>query len=204
SSTRWVGCRDGRGYSAGVVILAAGSHFKKLGVPGEDLLLGRGVIDCTPCDAGLFKDRAVAVCGSDDHAQADALYLGKLAARVTLLTRSPDLRAGAARHRSVLDHPRIDVRHGANVEEILGRDRVVGVAFTDAKTGRRETLPVDGVVVRVGSEPSTGFLVDAVELEPGGQVVTGAGLETSAPGVLAAGDVRRGARPRVVAAVEDG
>src|SRR5439155_3240229 len=178
--------------------------FKKLGVPGEDLLLGREMIDCTPCDAGLFKDRTVAVCGSDDHALADALYLAKLAARVTLLARSPDLRAGAARPRRVLDHPRIDVRHGANVEEILGRDRVVGVAFTDTSTGRRETLPVDGVVVRVGSEPSTGFLAEAVELDPEGLIVTGDGLETSAPGVLAVGDVRSGSSPRVVAAVEDG
>src|SRR5439155_6114087 len=131
-------------------------------------------------------------------------YLAGLAAGVTVLTRSPDLRAGAARQERALAHPGIEVRHGMSVEAILGSDRVEAVALTDAKTGRRETLPVDGVVVRVGSEPSTGFLVDAVELEPGGQVVTGAGLETSAPGVLAAGDVRRGARPRVVAAVEDG
>jgi thioredoxin reductase (NADPH) len=204
SSTRWVGCADGRGFSAAVVIVAAGSHFKKLGVPGEDLLLGRGVIDCTPCDAGFFKDRAVAVCGSGDHALADALYLAKLAASVTLLTRSLDLRAGTVRRERALAHPRIEVRYQADVEAILGADRVEGVAFTDSTTGRRETLQVDGVVVRVGSEPSTGFLAEVVDLDSDGQVVTGAGLDTSTPGVLAAGDVRRGSSPRVAAAVQDG
>jgi thioredoxin reductase (NADPH) len=204
SSTRWVACGDGSGYSAAVVIVAAGSHFKKLGVPGEELLLGRGVIDCTPCDAGFFKDRAVAVCGSGDHALADALYLAKLAARVTVLTRSPDVPADAARREAALTHPRIEVRYGADVEAILGTDRVEGVAFTDATTGRRETLQVDGVVVRVGSEPSTDFLADVVDLDSEGQVVTGTGLDTSTPGVLAAGDVRRGSRARVVAAVQDG
>ena len=93
SSTRWVGCDGGRGYSAAVVVLATGSRFKRLGVPGEERLLGRGVIDCTPCDGGLFKGRVVAVCGSDDHALADALYLAGLADRVTVLTRRLDLRA---------------------------------------------------------------------------------------------------------------
>src|SRR5206468_194551 len=143
--------------------------------PGEELLLGRGVIDCTPCDAGIFKDRAVAVCGSDDHALADALYLAKFAAGVTVLSRSPDLEAAAAWQERMRAHPRIEVRYGANVEAILGRDRVEGVAVTDVATGRQETVKVDGVVVRVGSEPNTGFLADAVDLDTQGLIVTGDG-----------------------------
>jgi len=204
SSTRWVGFDGGSGYSAAVVIVAAGSRFKKLGVPGEEALRGRGVIDCTPCDGGFFRGRAVAVCGSDDHALADAVYLARLAARVTVLTRSPDLRADAARRQRALDHPGIEVRCGTNVEAILGGDRVEGLALTDVATGRRETLGVEGVVVRVGSRPNTEFLADVVELDPGGRVVTSGGVETSTPGVLAVGDVRSGSRPRVAAAVDDG
>jgi thioredoxin reductase (NADPH) len=204
SSTRWVGCDDGSGYSAAVVIVAAGSRFKKLGVPGEELLRGRGVIECTPCDGGFFRGRTVAVCGSDDHALADAMYLARLAARVTVLTRSPDLRADADRGRRALAHPGIEVRCGTNLEAILGSDRVEGVALTDVATGRRETLQVDGVVVRVGSRPNTDFLAEVVDLDPGGQVVTSGGVETSTPGVLAVGDVRSGSRPRVAAAVDDG
>src|SRR5207244_10520402 len=84
----------------------------------------RGVIDCTPCDGGLFKGRAVAVCGSDDHALADALYLAGLAARVTVVTRGRDLRADAARQERARDHPRIDVRYGTSVEAVLGSDRL--------------------------------------------------------------------------------
>jgi thioredoxin reductase (NADPH) len=193
SSTRWVGCDGGRGYSAAVVIVATGTHFGKLGIPGEDRLLGRGVVDCTPCDGPFFRGRAVAVCGSDEHALADALYLAKLGASVTLLTTSADLRVP----------PGIDVRSGVSVQAILGADRVEGVALTDTTSGREETMSVDGVVVRVGSEPNTSFLADVVDLDPTGRVIT-AGVETSAPQVLAAGDVRARSRPRIAAAVADG
>ena len=177
SSTRWVGCDDGRGYSAAVVIVATGTHFRRLGIPGEDRLLGRGVIDCTPCDGGFFIGKAVVVCGSDDHALADARYLERLGVRVTLLSE--------------------------RIEAIVGSDRVESVAFTDASTGRQKTLPVEGVVIRAGSEPNAGFLGDVVDLDPTGHVIT-TGVETSASHVLAAGDVRRGSRPRIAAAVEDG
>jgi thioredoxin reductase (NADPH) len=177
SSTRWVGCDDGRGYSAAVVIVATGTHFRKLGIPGEDRLLGRGVIDCTPCDGGFFRERAVAVCGSGDHALADARYLEKLGARVTLLSQ--------------------------RIEAILGTDRVEGVTFIDASTGRQETLRVDGVVIRVGSEPNAAFLADVVDLDPAGYVIA-TGAETSASHVMAAGDVRHGSHPRIAAAVADG
>src|SRR5207302_9501243 len=180
SSTRWVGCDGGRGYAAAVVVLATGSRFKRLGVPGEERLLGRGVIDCTPCDGGLFKGRVVAVCGSDDHALADALYLAGLADRVTVLTRSLDLRADAARQDRALAHPRTEVRRGKSVEAVLGSDRVEGVELSDVATGRRERLPMDGVVVRVGSEPNTTLLVDVVELDDQGWVLS-RGADTSAP-----------------------
>jgi thioredoxin reductase (NADPH) len=203
SSTRWVGCDGGGGFSAAVVVVAAGSRFRKLGVPGEDRLLGRGVINCTPCDGGLFAGRHVAVCGSGDHALADALYLAGLGVRVTIVTRSTDLRAGAELRRRLVAGGAIEIRRGVSVEAVVGTERVEGVTLADVATGERETLPVEGVVVRVGSEPNTGFLAGAVDLDAGGRVVTGAGLETTAPGVLAIGDVRSGARPRIAAALAD-
>lgn len=204
SSTRWVACEDGKGYSTAVVIVAAGSRFRKLGVPGEERLLGRGVIDCTPCDAGLFADRRVVVCGSDDHALLDAMYLAKFASRVTVMARNPVLRGSPVLQERALANPRIEARCGASLEAILGTDRVEGVELTDAATGGRETLAVDGVVVRVGSEPSTDFLAGVVDLDPSGHVVTSAALETSTAYLLAAGDVRSASRQRVAAAVEDG
>ena len=98
---------------------------------------------------------------------------------------------------------RIEVRRGKSVEAVLGSDRVEGVELSDVATGRRERLPMDGVVVRVGSEPNTTFLVDVVELDDRGWVLS-RGADTSAPGVLAAGDVRSGSRARIAAAVQDG
>jgi thioredoxin reductase (NADPH) len=204
SSTRWVGCADGKGFSTNVVVIATGSRFRTLGLPGEDQLRGRGVIDCTPCDAGFFAGRHVAVCGSDDHALADALYLARLAARVTLLARSPDLDAGPELQRRARGEPGIELRCGAAVEAVLGTDRVEGVALTDQATGRAETLAVDGVVIRVGSEPNTEFLADSVDLDPGGWVVSRGDVDTSSPYLLVVGDVRSGSPARVAAAVRDG
>ncbi|HYZ02117.1 MAG TPA: NAD(P)/FAD-dependent oxidoreductase [Candidatus Binatia bacterium] len=204
SSTRWVGCEGGKGFSANVVIVTTGSHFRTLGLPGEEQLRGRGVIDCTPCDAGFFAGRRVAVCGSDDHAVADALYLAKLTARVTLLTRSPELRASGTFLERMGSEPSIEVRCGAAVDAVLGSDRVEGVALTDVGTGRTETLAVDGVVIRVGTEPNTAFMEDTIDLDPEGWIVTGERLDTSTPYVLAAGDVRSGSPGRVAAAVREG
>lgn len=204
SSTRWVGCEDGGGHSAAVVIVASGCRFRKLGVPGEERLLGRGVIDCTPCDGGLFIGRSVVVCGSDDHAVADALYLARLGVRVTLLARSGALLASRTLAERVLAHPGVDVRLGTELLSIEGDDRVAGVSVAEAGTGRRESLATEGVVVRVGSEPRSAFLEDVLDLDPTGRVPANEALETTAPGVLAAGDVRGGSRPRVAAAVADG
>jgi thioredoxin reductase (NADPH) len=204
SSTRWVACDDGWGCSAAVVVIATGSRFRTLGIPGEESLAGRGVIHCVPCDGGFFLDRSVAVCGSDDHALGDALSLARLAASVTLLTRSSDLHGSRVLRERVLAHPKMRVRYGANLEAVLGSDRVEGVELTDIATGGRCTLDVDGVVVRVGSRPNTDFLEGVVELDPTGRVVANADAETSAPFILAAGDVRSGAEPRVAAAIADG
>ena len=198
SSTRWVGFADGGGCSTSVVIVAAGSRFRMLGIPGEEPLVGRGVIDCVPCDGGFFIGRAVVVCGSGDHALADARYLAGLGARVTLVP------AEAVPAEAVPGLPGVDIRPPASLEAILGTERVEGVVIGDAGTGRRETLEVAGVVIRAGSEPNSAFLEDVVDLDPTGRVVTDGALETSAPHVLAAGEVRAGSRPLVAAAIEDG
>jgi thioredoxin reductase (NADPH) len=204
SRGRWVVRDDGRSHSAGVVIVAAGTRFRKLGVPGEERLRGRGVIDCTPCDAGLFRGRTVAVCGSDDHALADALYLATLVAGVTVLAPTSAVTAGRPLRDRASGDPRIAIRCRVRVDEILGAERVEGLVLTDVATGAAETLPVDGVVVRVGSEPNADGVADDLDLDGGGRIAVNGALETSAPFVLAAGDVRSGSRPRVAAAVGDG
>ncbi|MBO0682996.1 MAG: FAD-dependent oxidoreductase [Candidatus Dormibacteraeota bacterium] len=204
SSTRWVGCDGGKGYSTSVVIAATGSRFRKLGVPGEDEFLGRGVIDCVPCDGGLFRGLTVAVLGSGDHALSDALYLAGLAGRVIVLGLGPELTADPRLQERALAEPKLEVRHGVTVKAIRGTDRVQSVEVAAEGNGGVQSLPVDGVVVRVGTEPNSDLVADVVDLDGDGWIVTGEGLESSNRYVLAVGDVRSGSSGRIAAAVADG
>jgi thioredoxin reductase (NADPH) len=204
SGTRWVACENGRGYSANVVIVASGRRPMKLGLPGEERLLGRGVIDCVPCDGGFFRGRVVAVYGSGDHALADALYLARLASKVILVTQATGLEGSEPLRERTLAEPRIEVRLGRSLQAIAGHDQVEAIVLAQANNEGQETIPVDGIVVRIGSTPNTEFLEGLVELDASGQVIAGPNLDTSAPYVLAAGDVRSGAQPRVMAAIADG
>src|SRR5712691_7833526 len=194
SRSRWVACSDGRGFSCGVVILACGTHYTKLGLANEEKLRGRGVVDCTPCDAGFFVGRDVVVYGSNDYALRDALYLFEQGARVTLL--SPD---------NVLTRDfRVRAHRGVHLDAIVGSDRVEGVRYSVVTTGAQEYLPASGVLIRVGTEPSTDGLEDVVELDSTRHVITNAQLETSTLYVLACGDVRSGAQQRIAVAVDEG
>jgi thioredoxin reductase (NADPH) len=204
SRSRWVACSDGRGFSCGVVILAGGTHYTKLGLSNEDRFRGRGVVDCTPCDGGFFVDRDVVVYGSTDHAVSDAVYLGDLGARVTLLAPEPDLHAGEPLHARVASHPAIRIRQGLRLKAILGDDRLEGLVCTDAATGAEEQIAAQGLLVRVGSRPSSEVLADVVDLDEAGHVVTNTRFETSAGFVLACGDIRSGTEQRIVAAVGEG
>jgi thioredoxin reductase (NADPH) len=204
SKSRFVACSDGRGFSCGVVVLAGGTHYTKLGLDNEDRFRGRGVVDCTPCDGGFFVDRDVVVYGSNDYALRDALYLADLGSRVTLLL--PDGQADAsaelqARARSTAG---ITIREGARLTAIEGTDRVEGVRCVAVDGGAEEHLDAYGVLVRVGMEPSTAELSDIVDLDEKGYIVTNAQLETSARYVLACGDIRSGAVRSVATSVADG
>jgi thioredoxin reductase (NADPH) len=181
SRSRWVACTDGRGFSCGIVILAVGTHYTKLGIPNEEKFRGRGVVDCTPCDGGFFVGRDVVVYGSTDHAQRDAKYLSDLGARVRIL--APD---------------------DARLEAILGTDRVEGIRYSVKTTGAHQEAAVQGVLVRVGIQPATQFLDNSVERDAGGYVLTNSQLETSARFVLACGDARAGSTACIAAAVGEG
>jgi len=194
SRSRWVACADGRGFSCKVVILAGGTRYQQLGLPNEERLRGRGVIDCTPCDGGFFVGESVAVYGSSRYAMADATYLASLGAKVTLLAPETD----------VPPTDDIDFRGGVHLVGILGDDRVDGVVWMAAATQQEEKLAVRGIAIRTASVPNTEQLSDVVDCDPDGRIVTDAHLETSAAYVLACGDIRAGSRGGVASAVEDG
>jgi thioredoxin reductase (NADPH) len=181
SRSRWVACSDGRGFSCAVVILASGTHYIRLGLANEEKFRGRGVVDCTPCDAGFFVDRDVVVYGSHNYARRDAKYLADLGCRVTML---------------LPERVRIDA--------IVGDDRLEALALMDLATSASEKLPAQGLFIRTGMEPSTAAFADTLDLDEQGYVLTNDELETSAPHVLACGDVRAGATPKLSSAVADG
>jgi len=203
SGTRWVGCARGEGYTTNIVIFAGGSKNKKLGVPGEAELAGKGVFECAFCDGGHYAGKVVAVCGGGDAGVTEALYMAKIAARVILIEAMPALTATAVLCDRLAADAKIEVRCGVKVKAITGGDRVEAIELAGA-AGKTETLKVDGVLVHVGLEPMTDYLEGVVPLGEQGQIIVNARMETEVPGVLAAGDIRNGSPRQVVTAVGDG
>lgn len=204
TSSRWVKCTGGKGYTATVVIIAGGFGLKKLGVPGEDALRGKGVFTCALCERGLFADRVVAVCGGGDAGITEALHLTKTVSKVILVEAGPALTATDILKEKALADPKLDIRCGVRVEAIVGDSRVEAIELLDTASGRRETIKVDGVLVRIGAEPNTNYLRDIVPLDSQGQIIVNDRMETGIPYILAAGDIRSGASRQIVAAVDDG
>jgi thioredoxin reductase (NADPH) len=202
SGTRFVGCSRGQGYTTNIVIFTGGSKNKKLGVPGEAELLGRGVFECALCDGGHFDGKVVAVCGGGDAGVTEALYMAKIAAKVILIEAMPALTATAVLQDRVKANAKIEVRCGMKVEAITGKEKVESIELTADK--KKETLKTDGVLVHIGLDPNTGYLDGIVPLDDHGQVTVNAKMESEAPYVLAAGDIRSGSPRQVVTAVGDG
>ncbi len=202
SGTRYVGCAQGQGFTTNVIIIAGGSKNKKLGVPGEAELSGKGVFECAFCDGGHYAGKVVAVCGGGDAGVAEALYMAKIASKVVLIEVMPALTATAVLCDRLCALPNVEVRCGFRVEAIIGKDMVEAIELASGK--KKETLNVDGVLVHVGTEPNTGYLEGIVPLDEHGQVIVNERMESEVPYVLAAGDIRSGSPRQVAAAVGDG
>ena len=204
SSSRAVQFKDGRTYTAEAIIAATGCRRKKLGVPGERELEGKGVIGCALCDGHIFADKVAAVCGGGDSGITEALYLTKLATHVILLEALPALTATAILQERLRSNPKIEVHTGVKVTAILGDDSVRAIEYEDVVTQKKGTFQVQGVLVDIGLDPNTGFLENSVSLDKQRQVMVDERMETSAPFVFAAGDIRCDSPKQVVTAVGDG
>lgn len=198
----WVTCADGKNYTTPAVIFAGGSVHKKLGVPGEDSLHGRGVFNCALCDGGEYVDRVVAVIGGGDAGVTEALYMAKMASKVILIEALPALTATAVLQDRLKNNSRIEVHCDFKVEAILGDERVE--AIETSHNSQKETLEVDGVLVQIGLDPDTDYLEGAIPLDEHRQIAVNANMETEIPGIFAAGDIRSGSPRQVVTAVGDG
>lgn len=203
SSTRLVGCADGKGYTCSAVVIAGGARPKRLGVPGEELFLGKGLIHCALCDGGQFTDRVVAVCGGGDAGVSEALYLSKFVSKIILIEALPDLTATPVLKERVTQDPKIEVHCGTRVVRIVGTDKIEAVETVHTDNDMN-SIPVDGVLVHTGILPNSDYLDGTISLGDNGQILVNSNLETDISSIVAAGDIRNGSPQQVAAAVGDG
>ncbi|MEJ2740463.1 MAG: thioredoxin-disulfide reductase, partial [Dehalococcoidia bacterium] len=191
-------------YETDVVIIASGSEYSKLGVPGEEKYIGKGVSYCATCDGFLFREKDVAVVGGGDTAITDALELGQHVSNVYVIHRRDQLRAGKVLQERAFDHPKIQFKWDSVVEQIDGDALVKEIKLRNVKTNESSSLPVSGIFVAVGLHPNTGPFKDIVAVNENGQIVVDESMKTSVQGIYAAGDIRAYSARQVSTAVGDG
>lgn len=192
------------GARARCVLIATGCSPRRLRVPGEKDLSGRGVSYCATCDGPLYSDKPVLVVGGGNAAIDDALFLANVASTVTVVHRRDQLRADLILQERALANPKIEFLWSRVVTEIVGEASVEAARTRHVTTGEETAVPVAGVFIAIGETPQTGFLPEAVTRDESGYVLTDSDLETSVPGIFAAGDVRAGAYRQIAAAVGEG
>jgi thioredoxin reductase (NADPH) len=186
------------------VIIASGSRFRKLRVPGEDELIGKGVSYCATCDGPLFKGSSVAVIGGGDAAITEALHLVKFASSVSVIHRRDQLRASDLLQEKAKIEPKIEFIWNAVVAEVEGDGAVRQLRLKNTKDATISTLPVAGVFIAIGLEPNSDYLWGALPLGEEGHIITNELMETGVPGILAAGDIRHNSARQAITAAGDG
>jgi thioredoxin reductase (NADPH) len=215
---------DGSQYSCKTLLITTGSRYKRLEVPGESDYLGAGVHFCATCDGPFYKGKRVAVIGGGNSAAEESLLLTKFADQVIILVRSGAFKATRFIQDKVLSHPKIEVRWHTEVSAFSGaRGKLQELSIQNNQTRQTDVLPVDGAFIFIGLTPNTGFLKDSgIILDSWGFIVTGQALkqrsdlpplfkhrdpfllESSIPGIFAAGDVRDASTKQVVSAAGEG
>jgi len=189
---------------AHALILAMGANPRRLDLPSEMKLMGKGVSNCAVCDGFFFRGKKVAVVGGGDTAMEEATFLSKFASQVQVIHRRDELRASAALRKEAFDNPKISFVWDSVVTDVIGDTKVRGVRVKNLKTGKESDLPVDGLFVAIGYEPNTEMLRGQVELDPKGYVTMRNRTESSVPGVFVAGDVHDFRYRQAITAAADG
>ena len=191
-------------YHSRTIILAMGAQPRKLGVPGETELRGRGVSYCATCDGAFFKDRDVVVVGGGDTACDEALYLAGLCSKVYLVHRRDKLRARGIIAEKVKKHPKIEIVWDSNVDEITAENVVTGVNVKNKITGEVRHIDASGLFIAVGIVPQTALIKDQFGISEGTSIDTDLCMRTSIQGVFAVGDIRSTPLRQVITAAADG
>jgi len=191
-------------YTAKAVILAGGAELKRLGVPGEERLSGKGVSYCATCDGPLFKEQVVAVIGGGDSAVEEGMLLTRFTSKVILIHRRDQLRASRLLQERAFTNKKMAFLWDTVVEEILGDERVTGLSVRNVKTGMTSTLEVSAAFVYVGQRPNTDYLGGLIPLDEQERIPTDQRMETEIRGLFAAGDIRKNSSQQAIAAAGEG
>jgi thioredoxin reductase (NADPH) len=192
------------GISARAVIIATGRSPRKMGIPGEEEFLGRGISTCATCDAPLYRDRVVMVVGGGDAAIEEALHLTRFASLVILVHRRDELRAASYLQERALSEPKLEIMWNSEIAEIKGDQTVKSAVLRNNVTGESTEVAVQGIFFKVGNVPNTEFAAELLELDAAGYIVTDDKMESSMPGVFAAGDVRSNLFKQVILSAAEG
>lgn len=203
---RIVTTESGDEYTSWAVLLAVGTRYRRLGVPGEEDFIGAGVHFCATCDGPFYMGQEMVVVGGGNSGVEEGVFLTKFASKVTILEKSDSLKASKVLQDKIAEKPIIEVRTNTVVEEFKGNDngKLSGVVIKNLETGETEEMHPGAVFVFIGLDPNTGFLRDDIEVDEYGFIKTFDNMKTSMDGVFAAGDARGGSTKQVASAVGEG
>ncbi|NWF93122.1 MAG: thioredoxin-disulfide reductase [Syntrophaceae bacterium] len=191
-------------YFSQALIICTGTEYRKLGVPGEDQFVGKGVSYCATCDGAFFKDSEIFVVGGGDSALTEAIFLTKFVKGLTIVHRRDALRATKIYQERAFSNPKIRFLWNSVIQEIKGDQVVRSVLVRNVKTGEVQEFPTEGIFLFVGLIPRTRFLKGLIQMDEEGYIITDEKCETSLPGIFAAGDCRRKLLRQVATAVGEG
>ncbi|MGD8632636.1 MAG: thioredoxin-disulfide reductase [Anaerolineales bacterium] len=180
----------GEEYQADSVIVTVGASPKRLGIPGEEEFIGRGVSFCATCDGFFFRDKEVLVVGGGDSAMEEGIFLTKFADRVRVIHRRDELRAGETLKKRAFANDKIEFVWDTVLDEISGNGKVEKVLARNVKSGDTEELETDGVFIFIGHYPNSDLFKDQLEMDEVGYLITDDRMMTSVPGVFAAGEIQ--------------
>lgn len=181
---------DGKEYQAEIVILAVGSTPRRLNIPGEARLYGKGVSTCATCDGAFYKEKVVAVVGGGDSAVEEATFLTRFAQKVYIIHRRDELKASKSMQERAFANKKIEILWNSEVKEVLGEGKVESLKILNNKDNKESELIVDGMFLAIGHLPNSEFLGESVEKDENGFILTTQHTHTSVEGVFVCGDVQ--------------
>ena len=193
--------------TAGAIIIATGARYRRLGVPGEDKLVGHGVSFCATCDGAFFKDEEIAMVGGGDNALTETLFLERFAKKIHLIHRRDQFRGAKYLQERVFQLEKlgkVEIHWDSEVKEFLGQNNLEAATIRNVKTREETRLPITGAFIAIGMLPNTGWLKDLLPLDEWGFLFTDVIMATEIPGIFAAGDVRSKLWRQISTAVGDG